>query len=194
MKILAFAPHPDDIELGCGGSISKWLKEGHHVHAVSLSSRSADEREFNDACDFLGVTSRERHEFFVRRFHQSRQLILDRMLEIGRRINPDLVIIPSTNDTHQDHQVVRDEGFRAFKRVSLIGYEMPQNNLGFNTNMFVRITQDDVDRKYKALSFYQSQDGRPYLTKEFITSLARVRGMQAGSEFAETFEVIRWVM
>lgn len=194
MKILAFAPHPDDIELGCGGSISKWIKEGHHVHAVSLSSRSTDEREFENGCNVLGITSRERHEFLVRRFHQSRQLVLDRMLEIGRRIKPDLVIIPSTSDTHQDHQVVRDEGFRAFKRVSLIGYEMPQNNLGFNTNMFVRLTKEDIDKKYQALSCYESQDGRPYLTKSFIESLARVRGMQAGSEFAETFEVIRWVL
>lgn len=194
MRILAFAPHPDDIELGCGGSVSKWLREGHEVYAVCLSSRTEDENEFRSSCEVLGITKSSVFNFKCRRFAESRQEILDKMLEIGKKFAPDLVIIPSTSDTHQDHQVVRDEGFRAFKRVSLIGYEMPQNNLTFNTNMFVRLTQEDVDRKYQALSCYQSQDGRPYLTKEFITSLARVRGMQAGSEFAETFEILRWLI
>lgn len=194
MKILAFAPHPDDIELGCGASISKWIKEGHEIYAISLSTRNENENEFDESCRIMGISNYERYEFPVRRFNQCRQQILDRLLDIGRRISPDLVIIPSTSDTHQDHQVVRDEGFRAFKRVSLIGYEMPQNNSTFNTTMFVRVSKKDVDIKFKCLSCYKSQDGRPYLTKEFIESLARVRGMQAGSEFAETFEVIRWVM
>lgn len=194
MKILAFAPHPDDIELGCGASISKWLKEGHEVYAVSLSTRNESKNEFDESCRIMGIINYERYEFPVRRFNQCRQQILDRLLEIRKRISPDLVIIPSTNDTHQDHQVVRDEGFRAFKRVSLIGYEMPQNNLTFNTTMFVRVSKEDVENKFNCLSCYKSQDGRPYLTKEFIESLARVRGMQAGSEFSEAFEVIRWVL
>lgn len=193
MKILAFAPHPDDIELGCGGSVSKWIKEGHDFYAVSLSRRSDDESEFLNACRVLGIKRSEFFDFKCRHFGESRQQILDTMLDIGRDFSPDLVIIPSTNDTHQDHQVVRDEGFRAFKRVSLIGYEMPQNNMTFNTQMFVRLEHDDIGKKIEALESYRSQDGRPYLTREFIWSLSRVRGMQAGSKYAETFEVIRWI-
>lgn len=70
---------------------------------------------------------------------------------------------------------------------------MPQNNMTFNTQMFVRLEHDDIGKKIEALESYRSQDGRPYLTREFIWSLARVRGMQAGSKYAETFEVIRWI-
>lgn len=194
MKILIFSPHPDDLELGCGASVSRWIGEGNDIISICLSKRENDDSEFKRACGTMGISKYEQYDFPVRRFSQCRQQILDRLLDCNKRHSPDLVIIPSTHDTHQDHQVVRDEGFRAFKRVSLIGYEMPQNNLSFNTSMFVSVSKEDIDKKHNTVSCYLSQDGRPYLTKEFIESLARVRGMQAGSEFAEAFEVIRWVI
>lgn len=193
MNILALSPHTDDIEFACGGSISRWVKEGAKVYAVSFSCGSADKEEFFKASDSLKINP-GLLDYPVRNFSEYRQSILDELIKLERDIKPTLVLIPSSTDTHQDHQVIREEGFRAFKRHSLLGYEMPQNNLSFQTNLFVKLDGNDMLAKLKALDCYKSQRNRPYITKEFIEGLARVRGMQAGCEFAEAYEVIRWMI
>lgn len=193
MRILALAPHTDDVEFSCGGSVTRWAREGNDVSVVSFSCGTADSSEFLEASLMLGVCARLEN-FPTRKFKDYRQDILDLMITVDKSYKPDLVLIPSTSDTHQDHQVIRDEGFRAFKRTSLIGYEMPQNNLTFQTNLFVRLKRQDLDKKIAALGCYRSQENRPYLAKEFIEGLARVRGMQAGCEFAESYEVMRWML
>lgn len=193
MRVLALSPHTDDIEFACGGSISKWKKEGAEIHAVSFSCGSADKEEFFKASNSLGVNA-TLLDYPVRNFSSHRQSILDSLIKLEKDIKPSLVLIPASTDTHQDHQVIREEGFRAFKRHSLLGYEMPQNNLSFQTNLFVKLDRDDIVAKCEALSCYRSQANRPYISKEFIEGLARVRGMQAGCEFAESYEVMRWML
>ena len=193
-KILALSPHTDDIEFACGGSITRWIREGAEIHAVSFTSASAQKKEFEEASKVLGIKNTELLQYPVRRFSENRQRILDEMVAFERRIKPDIVLIPSSTDTHQDHQVIREEGFRAFKRTSLLGYEMPQNNLSFQTNLFVRISELDIHNKVRALRKYESQKDRSYITEEFIKGLALVRGMQAGTKYAEAYEVIRWMI
>jgi LmbE family N-acetylglucosaminyl deacetylase len=194
VKILAISAHTDDYEFACGGAISRWIKEGAKVYGVSFSCGSADKKEFYKANKVLGVQDTELHEYPTRHFKEHRQEILERLVWLEKQVKPDLVLIPSSSDTHQDHQVIRDEGFRAFKRHSLIGYEMPQNNLVFQTNLFVKLSNMDVAKKIKALQKYASQASRPYITKEFIEGLALVRGMQAGTKYAEAYEVMRWMV
>lgn len=96
---------------------------------------------------------------------------------------------------HQDHQVVYIEALRAFKKTScILGYEHPWNNLTFQTILFVPLQKRHIERKIQALQRYKSQDFRKYMQKEFILSLAKVRGTQIETEFAEAFEVIRWII
>jgi N-acetylglucosamine malate deacetylase 1 len=193
MNILALSPHTDDIEFACGASLNRWFSEGATIHGVSFSCGSANKEEFYCSSKLLGINA-VLLDFPVRNFKEHRQDILDELIILEKRINPDLVLIPSSTDTHQDHQVLREEGFRAFKRHSLLGYEMPQNNLSFITNLFVKISGENLRIKMNALKCYKSQANRPYITKEFISGLARVRGMQAGCEFAEAYEVMRWML
>lgn len=194
MRILALAPHTDDIEFGCGASIARWVMEGAKVYGISFSCGTANSKEFKNASKILGLKEATVLQFETRLFQKARQLILNQMVFLERRIKPHIVLIPSTSDTHQDHQVIRDEGFRAFKRTSLIGYEMPQNNLTFQTNMLVKVEEKHIQKKLDSLDCYYSQKERPYITEEFIRSLARVRGLQAGCEYAEAFEVMRWIV
>jgi LmbE family N-acetylglucosaminyl deacetylase len=130
----------------------------------------------------------------VREFPKRRQDILENMINFNQEIQPDLVMLPSTFDTHQDHQVVMQEGFRAFKKTTMLGYEIPWNNLTFNTNAFIFLEKRHVDLKINALACYISQLGRNYVTEEFIRSLATTRGAQIGTKYAESFEVIRWTI
>ena len=103
------------------------------------------------------------------------------------------MLIPSGSDLHQDHQVVHNEGLRAFKQVSIWGYELPWNHISFDTQAFIPLQQRHIDMKWKMMQAYDSQfeKQRAYFTKEFVEGLARVRGVQVSEDFAEAFEVKR---
>src|SRR4030042_4156989 len=147
-RILILAPHTDDGEFGCGGSISRWVGEGKEVYYVSFSSARKSvpkgmpkdilEKEVREATKALGITPGNLilFNYPVREFPAYRQKILEDMVRLGNDLKPELVLLPSTNDTHQDHQTVSQEGFRAFKKTSMVGYEMPHNNLSFSTHLF----------------------------------------------------------
>jgi len=205
-RILILAPHTDDGEFGCGGSISKWVDEAEKVYYVAFSSAEKSvpagmpkdilKKEVREATKVLGISSDNLilFDYPVREFPSHRQQILEDMIRLGNELKPELVLLPSTADTHQDHQVISQEGFRAFKKTSMIGYEMPYNNLSFSTNLFVTLEERHVNRKVEALKCYKSQFSRIYATEDFVRSLVRVRGAQIGVEYAEVFEVIRWVI
>lgn len=205
-RILILAPHTDDGEFGCGGTIAKYVDAGTEVYyaAFSLAEESVPppfpknilETEVKAATNVLGIKSDHLllYKYQVRHFATHRQNILEDLVKLSHELQPDLVLMPSLNDLHQDHSTVAIEGLRAFKRTSILGYEMPWNNLNFATQSFVRLSEDNVERKMNALECYKSQAAKNYASREFIASLARTRGAQIGVKFAETFEVIRWIL
>jgi len=204
-RVLVLAPHTDDGEFGCGGTIARFAEEGSQVTYVAFSAAEKSlgkewpqtqlRHEVMEATKILGITpaSVRLLDYPVREFPQHRQAILDEMVALNRELEPDLVLLPSTIDCHQDHQVVSQEGFRAFKHTSLLGYELPWNNPTFDTNFFVALDKAHLDKKVRALECYKSQKHRPYASAEFVRALARTRGVQMGSQHAEVFESIRWV-
>jgi LmbE family N-acetylglucosaminyl deacetylase len=206
MRILVLAPHTDDGEFGCGGSIARFASEGNEVHYVAFSAAEKSvpaeypndvlRKEVVNATAILKIPKANLQvlNFEVRDFPAHRQEILEVMVKIQISLKPDMVLLPSTYDVHQDHQTIANEGFRAFKRTTLLGYDLPWNTLNFATNMFIHLKQEHIDLKLAALAEYKSQAGRPYATKGFIEGLARTRGVQTGTEFAEAFECIRWVI
>ena len=204
-KVLVLAPHTDDGEFGCGGTINKLIEEGNEVFyaAFSACERSVlDEfpsdiliTEVKAATQVLGIKSENLFlfKYDVRTFNFHRQEILDDIIKLRTKIQPDLVFIPSLTDLHQDHKTIADEALRAFKFTSILSYEMPWNNISFNTSCFYKLEDKHLQVKIDALKQYKSQAHRPYANKEFIKSLATVRGIQVNTKFAETFEVLRWI-
>lgn len=205
-KVLVLAPHTDDGELGCGGSINRLIEEGSEVYyvAFSICTRSLPAhlapdtlaKEVKVATKILGLADNHLilYDFDVRRFKDFRQEILEELIKIKGDINPELVFVPSPTDIHQDHQVISEEGLRAFKNTSILGYELPWDNVTFNTRSFIKLEDRHVDKKIEALGAYESQKARTYLNANFIRSLATTRGVQINTNYAEAFEVIRWVM
>ena len=116
------------------------------------------------------------------------------LVDLKEDIRPDLIFMPSSNDIHQDHYTMFREGLRAFKQVSILAYELPWNNLSFNTTAFIYLEERHIIKKTEALKEYGSQKHRHYANEDFIRSLARTRGVQIGVRFAEAFEVIRWII
>ncbi len=204
--LLVLAPHTDDGEFGCGGTIAKMADRGTRVVYAAFSAaeksvspefpRDVLRHEVRAATKILGVKDEDClvYHFEVRRFPEQRQEILDTMIKLNSTYKPDIVLLPSPNDTHQDHHTVAHEGFRAFKRTTMLGYEVPWNNLDFRTSCFVKLSEANLQRKLDALAEYKSQAGRTYSNDEYIRALAITRGMQIQTPLAETFEVLRLVI
>ena len=205
-RVLVLAPHTDDGEIGCGGTISRFVEEGCKVSYVAFSAAEKSvprefpkdilEEEVQRATAALGIRMDDLITlgYQVRDFSTYRQDILDDMVRLEKDICPEMVLLPSPNDTHQDHEVIAHEAFRAFKKVTMLGYEIPWNNLTFNTSAFLFLQERHLSMKVEALKCYGSQQGKRYFNEDFVRSLARMRGTQIGADYAEAFEVIRWVM
>lgn len=204
-KILVLSPHTDDGEIGCGGTISKMIDEGRDVYYVAFSTaRTSVSKDFPEnileievrkATKELGILEGNLiiKDYPVRHFPSKRQEILEDLIILKNKLNPDLIFMPSPHDIHQDHQVIANEGLRAFKRQTILGYEEPWNNIVFETRSFFKLDKKYVERKINALKCYKSQFKRPYFDEDFIWSLAKTRGTQLEGGYAEAFEVLRWI-
>ena len=203
--ILVLAPHTDDGEFGCGGTVAKLISKGYRAVYIAFSAAEQSvlpefpkdilRHEVVEATSALGIKKEDCivFNFSVRKFPEQRQAILEKMVELNSQYNPEIVFLPSLNDTHQDHFVIAQEGFRAFKKTTILGYEVPWNNLDFRTSCFEVLTDQQLQIKLNALECYRSQKHRSYATGDFIRSLAITRGTQIGQKYAEVFEVIRMV-
>lgn len=199
MNILLISAHADDIEIGCGGSVVKFLENGERIFWMvftvtyneyipeeclkvmrTLELKEADYKIFDYEC---------------RRLPEQRREILQNLVDIQQIFVPDLVICPSLNDLHQDHRTVAYETVRAFKKdASIICYELPWNHITFNSQCFIPLNERQLAGKYELLELYQSQMRYKgdYFSRDFAYGLARARGVQAGMRYAEAFEVVRW--
>ena len=204
-RVLVLAPHTDDGELGCGGTISRMVEEGREVYYAAFSTAAESvpppfppdilEKEVRQGTKVLGIPAANLlvYKYKVRHLPHMRQEILEELVRMKREIDPATVFLPSAQDLHQDHQTVHIEGLRAFKTVTVLGYELPWNNLSFDYRHFCVLTREHVETKIAALRCYQSQQHRPYTQEDFIWSWARTRGGQIMVEYAEAFDVLRWV-
>ena len=205
-NVFVLAPHTDDGELGAGGTISKLIESGANIYyfAFSTAAESVVEgfpkdilkTEVIDATSRLGIPEENViiYNYQVRKLNYARQEILEDLIRHRNDIFPDLVLMPSLNDIHQDHSTIAQEGLRAFKNTTILGYELIWNNLTFDTTSFITLDKRHVQAKCNALREYKSQGQRDYMSEEFIFALAKIRGVQIGAKYAESFEVIRWVM
>ena len=199
------APHTDDGEFGCGGTMARLVDAGAEVRyvAFSIATKSLPDgfppdtlaREVREATSELGIPDAQLmvSDFEVRSFPEHRQEILELLIELWEQWPPDAVLQPSLRDIHQDHQVVAAEGLRAFKRTTVLGYEIPWNNLNFDYQAYVALEPRHVERKVAALERYRSQQHRNYANAEYIWNLARTHGINIVRELAEVFEVYRVV-
>lgn len=202
-NVLVLAPHTDDGELGAGGTIAKLVRNGARVTYVAFSTAAESvpaefpsdvlKHEVKAATAVLGIAPDDLiiFDYKVRQLNYCRQDILEQLIKIRRERKFDLVLLPSTSDMHQDHKTVSEEGIRAFKGTTVLGYELNWNQLeGFHT-CFVKLIKSDVETKINSIKEYKSQFGRGYCKEDYLHSLAVVRGTQVGADFAECFEVIR---
>src|SRR5918998_1260515 len=185
-RVLVLAPHTDDGEFGCGGTMARLVEGGAEVRyvAFSIATRSLPEgfppdtlaREVREATAELGIPESQLtvHDFDVRTFPDRRQDILELLVALWEEWQPDVVFQPSHHDVHQDHQTVAQEGLRAFKRTTLFGYEIPWNNLDFSYGAYIALEQRHLERRVSALPRSGPHHHRRYANPEYVWNLARV--------------------
>ena len=196
--VLAVGAHPDDIELGCGGTVSAASKLGKKVIAVFMSKgeHSGDpevrHNESIEALSLLGVKEVYFGDFPDTEIPCSRQAI-DFLEAFYTKNKPETILTHTVNDIHQDHRQVGWASVSAFRNAPrLLAYETPRVTPAFSPTYFVDIT-NCVNDKWTALKCHLSQKTKRYITYESMVNLASFRGSQVSLPAAEAFEVVRYV-
>jgi LmbE family N-acetylglucosaminyl deacetylase len=204
-RTIVLGAHTDD-EFGCSGTIIRLLESGVEVYYAVFSTceESVPDgwppdtlyHELLRATECLGLPRDQLfiYHYPVRHFPEHRQEILEELVQIKNELQPDLVLLPASVDIHQDHRVMSEEGVRAFKHSTILGYELPMNNIQFRHACYVALEESHMQRKIESLMCYASQASRNYRNEEFIRGLGRVRGVQINGTYAEAFEVIRLII
>jgi LmbE family N-acetylglucosaminyl deacetylase len=199
-RVLFLGAHPDDIELGCGALL-------HHIvrHTDVLCATLSDNQknpdlqnvraEHYESMAVLGVPAEKiiLGPFTTRVFHESRQDILEYFLKLRREFAPDLIFVHSKQDVHQDHLTMTDEALRAFRGITVLGFDVVRSSYGFFPHFLVEVTEEDVDKKIEALSKYETYRDRYYFNNELTRSIMVRHGALAERLFAEGFDILRIV-
>jgi LmbE family N-acetylglucosaminyl deacetylase len=199
MKVLAVGAHPDDIELGAGGTIARHVKTGDEIHFLVLTSGEQSEtkikreREAKRSARILKVKSIRFGGIPDTKVTDGIETIM--VIEnVINEIHPDIVYTQCAKDRHQDHRNAALATFSAARKVAQIfSYESPDSYPNFVPQYYVQIT-DTISLKTLALKQYHSQQNKRFFEASAIKGLAQFRGYQIGVPYAEAFEVIRMII
>lgn len=196
-NVLMVAAHPDDVELGAAGLALLLKRSGWVLHYVVLAGvgyPKAEElmSELARSCELMGVKDQLVCDFPNTQLPDHSHEIRNVLVRLEENIRPGLVLIPSVNDTHQDHVAVASESVRTFRhRETILSYEIHRHgSYVFKPNVFVDI-ESVLEEKLEVLASYKTQLHRAYFNEDVFRSIARVRGTQVGIEYAEAFEAVK---
>jgi len=199
-QVLFLGAHPDDIELGCGALLNHIVKQTD-VLCVTLSDNQKNpdlqnvKNEHYESMEVLGVPQEKiiLGPFTTRVFPDSRQEILEYFLKLRKDFKPDLIFVHSKQDIHQDHNTMTDEALRAFRGITVLGFDVVRSSHDFFPHFLVEVTEEDVNKKIEALSKYETYWDRYYFNSELTRSIMVRHGALAERPFAEGFDILRIV-
>ncbi len=199
-RVLFLGAHPDDIELGCGALLHQ-IADKTEVLCVTLSDnqKNPDLQNVKDehlrSMSILGVPLEKVvfGPFTTRVFPNARQDILEYFLKLRRDFQPDLIFVHSRNDIHQDHNTMTEEALRAYRGITVLGFDVVRSSYGFFPHFLVEVTEEDVNKKIEALGEYETYRDRYYFNSELTRSIMVRHGALAEIPFAEGFDILRIV-
>ena len=199
-RVLFLGAHPDDIELGCGALLHHIVKQTE-VLSVTLSDNQKNpdlknvKDEHYEAMALLGVPKEKiiLGPFTTRVFPAARQEILEFFLKLRRDFRPDLIFVHSRQDIHQDHNTMTEEALRAYRGITVLGFDVVRSSYDFFPHFLVEVTEEDVNKKIEALSKYETYRDRYYFNSELTRSIMVRHGALAERPFAEGFDILRIV-
>ena len=199
-RALFLGAHPDDIELGCGALIHH-ISQLSEITCVTLSDNQKDPElknvvsEQHRSMAILGVPQdRIRNgPFETRIFPQARQEILEYLLQLREEVRPEIIFVHTNQDVHQDHLTMTQEALRAFRGITLLGFDVVRSSYGFFPHFLVEVNASDVTAKIEALAQYRTYRDKYYFNSELTRSIMIRHGALAEKDFAEGFDILRIV-
>jgi LmbE family N-acetylglucosaminyl deacetylase len=207
--VLAIGAHPDDIELGCAGSLVLHRAKGDKVYLLVLTRGEASgnakyagpraevrEKECRKSAKILGVKDVYFGGLKDTMVPDGRETV-DVIEDVLNQVRPDIVYAPSGKDTHQDHRKTGHAVLSACRRVRIVLlYEGASTQRDFSPQVFVDI-KPSFRTKLRAIRVFGSQmtfqNGGYAKAVKAVEGLAKYRGYQAGVEVAEAFEVGKFI-
>ncbi len=197
-RALFIGAHPDDIELGCGALIAHIVHQSE-VMCVTLSDNqknpllTALPAEHRRSMAVLGVPEQNviLGSFETRRFPEFRQEILEYMIQLNKSFKPEVVFVHTKADIHQDHATITEEGLRAFRGVSVLGFDVLRSSYGFFPNFLVEVTAQDAECKVAALAEYKTYASKYYFDPAITRATMIRHGALAERPYAEGFDILR---
>ena len=195
--VLCLGAHADDIEIGCGGTILRWLEEYDNLefHWVVLSSGHKRKKEALKGADlFLRGANKKTVQVEGFRdgfFPYIGTEIKEYFENLKKRVSPDVVLTHYRDDRHQDHRMVSDLTWNTFRKELILEYEIPKydGDLG-QPNLFVQLSEKVCRKKVQyILDVYQTQIQKHWLTEDTLRAMLRLRGVEsrAAGKYAEAF-------
>lgn len=197
-RVAFFGAHPDDVELGCGALIAH-IASQTEILSVTLSDNQKNPdlpnlvQEHRAAMQILGVP--DDHvilgPFETRRFPQARQEILEYLIQWNKTFQPEIVFVHTKADIHQDHNTITEEALRAFRGITVLGFDVIRSSYGFFPSFLVEVSEADVQKKQDALAQYETYRNRYYFNSEITRSTLIRNGAICERPFAEGFDIMR---
>jgi len=196
LKVLCLGSHPDDIEIGCGGTILRLVERGDVQFYWSVLSGEAKrgKEAWEGANAFLESVKLKKIE--IQQFRESYfpfvgADIKDYFEKLKKEFSPDLVLTHYSNDAHQDHRLISDLTWNTFRDHFILEYEIPKydGDLG-NPNFYVHLDESLVQMKISLMSsIFKTQKEKHWFTEETFRSILRIRGIESNSpsKYAEAF-------
>jgi LmbE family N-acetylglucosaminyl deacetylase len=197
--MLAVGAHPDDIELGCGGTLHKAFKNQTRVIALYLTkgeksgSKALRMKESKNALAVLGINEVFFEDYPDTQIPDSHETI-ECLEKYAIKFKPEIILTHTINDIHQDHRCVGWLSMSAFRNIpKILAFETPRvRPAAFMPTYFVDIS-GSIEKKWEALQCHVSQQDKRYLAYESMISLSSFRGNQVGVKAAEAFEVVKYL-
>jgi LmbE family N-acetylglucosaminyl deacetylase len=189
--VVALAAHPDDLEIAAGGLLLS-LPADVRVHSVLFTGTPERQQEARGAARaFLAgarlsmVTHQLPDGRLPAHWGEAKEIVE----AAARELPAELVLAPARDDAHQDHRAVAELATTAFRNALVLHYEIPKwdGDLG-RRNVYLPMDEPTARRKVELLhAHYPSQKDRDWWDDEVFLGLARLRGMECRSRYAEAF-------
>jgi LmbE family N-acetylglucosaminyl deacetylase len=197
-SVVALGAHPDDIEIAAGGLLLS-LPAGvsvHYVLTTGVPDRQAEARAAAAAFLPSAALTFALHDLPDGRLPAHWDQVKNIIEAAARLSTPDLVLAPSQDDAHQDHRLIGSLASTAFRDSLVMHYEIPKWDGDLSRrNVYVPLTRSLGQRKVALLhEHFPSQKGRDWWDDEVFLGLARIRGMECRSHYAEAYTVAKSVV
>lgn len=197
LSILCLGAHPDDIEIGCGGTLLRLQDEFPELHfhwVIFSGDKKRRDEALQSAKAFLRKSKTKRvdiQEFRESYFPYVGDKVKDYFEALKSQISPDIIFTHFKNDAHQDHRVISDLSWNTFRDNLILEYEIPKYDGDLGTpNLYVSLDESVVKKKLGYIcSNYETQYKRQWFDAETFRAILKIRGIESNSKtkYAEAF-------